>query len=42
MGHLNAHMVLGVLGAIEAGMQALNIAHGTGALAAAARVVAAP
>lgn len=42
MGHLNAHMVLGVLGAMEAGMQALDIAHGTGALAAAARVVAAP
>lgn len=42
MGHLNAHMVLGVLGAMEAGMQALDIAHGTGALAAAAGVVAVP
>ncbi len=41
MGHLNAHMVLGALGAIEAGMQALGIAHGAGALAAAAGVVAA-
>ncbi|TNC51831.1 aminotransferase class V-fold PLP-dependent enzyme [Rubellimicrobium rubrum] len=40
MGHVNAHMVLGVLGAIEAGLGALNIARGPGALEAAARVVA--
>ena len=40
MGHVNAHMVLGVLGVIEAGMDALGIAHGEGALAAAARVIA--
>ncbi|KAA2311467.1 alanine--glyoxylate aminotransferase family protein [Pseudooceanicola sediminis] len=41
MGHLNAHMVLGALGVIEAGMQAVQIPHGKGALAAAAEVVAA-
>jgi len=40
MGHVNAHMVLGVLAVIEAGMIALDIEHGEGALAAAARVVA--
>ncbi len=40
MGHVNAHMVLGMLGTIEAGLVALNIPHGTGALAAAAKVVA--
>jgi alanine-glyoxylate transaminase/serine-glyoxylate transaminase/serine-pyruvate transaminase len=40
MGHVNAHMVLGVLGAIEAGLTALGIPHGRGALDAAADVVA--
>ncbi len=40
MGHVNAHMTLGALAVMEAGMQALGIAHGAGALAAAARVVA--
>lgn len=40
MGHVNAHMVLGVLAVIEAGMVALGIEHGEGALAAAAKVVA--
>ncbi|MDZ7709016.1 MAG: aminotransferase class V-fold PLP-dependent enzyme [Roseovarius sp.] len=40
MGHVNAHMILGALGAIEAGMQALDIPHGQGALAAAAAEVA--
>ncbi len=40
MGHVNAHMLLGVLGVIEAGMDALGIEHGDGALSAAARVVA--
>lgn len=39
MGHVNAHMVLGVLGVIEAGLDALDIEHGEGALAAAAKVV---
>ena len=40
MGHVNAHMVLGVLGVMEAGLTALGIAHGRGALEAAAGVVA--
>ncbi len=40
MGHVNAHMVLGVLGSIEAGLIALDIPHGTGALGAAAAVIA--
>ena len=40
MGHLNAHMVLGVLGTFEAGMIALGIPHGAGGLSAAAKVVA--
>ncbi|MBE3639449.1 pyridoxal-phosphate-dependent aminotransferase family protein [Mangrovicoccus algicola] len=40
MGHVNAHMVLGVLGTIEAGMTALGIPHGKGALEAAAAVCA--
>ena len=41
MGHLNAHMVLGMLGTLEAGMQAIGVHHGPGALGAAARVIAA-
>jgi alanine-glyoxylate transaminase/serine-glyoxylate transaminase/serine-pyruvate transaminase len=41
MGHVNAHMTLGVLAVMEAGMQALNIPHGPGALAAATAVIAA-
>ncbi len=40
MGHVNSHMVLGTLGAIEAGLIALNIPHGKGALDAAAAVCA--
>lgn len=40
MGHVNAHMVLGALAVMEAGLCALNIPHGGGALDAAARVVA--
>lgn len=40
MGHLNAHMVLGMLGTLEAGMQAIGTHHGPGALAAAAKVIA--
>ncbi|HRK42205.1 MAG TPA: aminotransferase class V-fold PLP-dependent enzyme [Gemmobacter sp.] len=40
MGHVNAHMTLGALAVMEAGMQALEIPHGAGALEAAARVVA--
>ena len=41
MGHVNAHMTLGVLGVMEAGMQALGIPHGPGGVAAAAAVIAA-
>lgn len=40
MGHVNAHMVMGTLGAIDAGLKALRIPHGTGALDAAAQIVA--
>lgn len=40
MGHLNAHMVLGMLGTLEAGMQAIGVHHGPGALSAAAGVIA--
>ncbi len=40
MGHVNAHMVLGVLASIEAGMSALKMPHGQGALGAAAQVIA--
>ncbi|MFT5742832.1 MAG: aspartate aminotransferase-like enzyme [Paracoccaceae bacterium] len=40
MGHVNAHMVLGVLGSLDAGLKALNIPHGDGALQSAANVVA--
>lgn len=40
MGHVNAHMTLGVLAVMEAGLTALGIPHGPGALDAAARVVA--
>lgn len=36
MGHVNAHMTLGVLASMQAGMQALGIAHGRGAIEAAA------
>ena len=39
MGHVNAHMTLGALAVMEAGMAALGIAHGPG-LAAATRVMA--
>ncbi len=40
MGHVNAHMVMGVLGCIEAGLQALGIEHGPGGLDAAAAAIA--
>lgn len=36
MGHVNTHMTLGVVAAMEAGMQALGIPHGSGAVEAAA------
>ncbi len=41
MGHLNPHMLLGTLGSIEAGLNALQIPHGAGALEAAAKACAA-
>ncbi len=40
MGHANAAMIIGVLGCMQAGMVALGIPHGPGALDAAARVIA--
>lgn len=40
MGHVNAHMTLGVLGVIEAGLQALGVPHGKNALTAAAAIIA--
>lgn len=41
MGHLNAQMVMGLLGAMQAGFSALDIPYGPGALEAAAKVIAA-
>ncbi|MFN3970899.1 MAG: pyridoxal-phosphate-dependent aminotransferase family protein [Gemmobacter sp.] len=40
MGHVNAHMTLGALAVMEAGMGALGIPHGVGGLQAATRIVA--
>ncbi|MEJ6389711.1 pyridoxal-phosphate-dependent aminotransferase family protein [Gymnodinialimonas ulvae] len=40
MGHVNAHMVLGVLAGLQAGMAALQIPHGPTGLEAAMKVVA--
>lgn len=40
MGHVNAQMVLGVLGSIEAGLSALNIPHTAGGVGAAAQSIA--
>lgn len=40
MGHVNGHMVLGFLGTIDAGLKALDIPHGRGALEAASAVLA--
>lgn len=39
MGHVNGHMIMGMLGGIEAGLTALDIPHGSGALDAAAQVI---
>jgi len=41
MGHVNAQMIMGVLGTMEAGLIALKIPHGKGAVEAAAGVIAA-
>lgn len=40
MGHVNAHMVLGALGSIQASLKAVGVPHGPGALDAAAEVCA--
>ncbi len=40
MGHVNGHMIMGLLGGIEAGLKALDIPHGEGALSAASAVIA--
>jgi alanine-glyoxylate transaminase/serine-glyoxylate transaminase/serine-pyruvate transaminase len=40
MGHVNAHMIMGVLGTIDAGLKALDIPHGRGALEAASAMIA--
>ena len=39
MGHVNGHMIMGLLGGIESGLSALDIPHGSGALEAAAKVI---
>lgn len=40
MGHVNGHMIMGLLGGIETGLTALGIPHSTGAVEAAAKVIA--
>jgi alanine-glyoxylate transaminase/serine-glyoxylate transaminase/serine-pyruvate transaminase len=40
MGHVNAHMVMGVLGTIQAGLAAIEVPFGPGALDAASEIVA--
>ncbi|MEL6751901.1 MAG: alanine--glyoxylate aminotransferase family protein, partial [Pseudomonadota bacterium] len=40
MGHLNIPMLLGTLGAIDAGLKSLNIPNGSGALEAASESLA--
>jgi alanine-glyoxylate transaminase / serine-glyoxylate transaminase / serine-pyruvate transaminase len=40
MGHVNAHMLMGALAVIDAGLKALDIPHGSGALEAAAQSIA--
>jgi len=40
MGHVNGQMILALLGGIEAGMAALDIPRGRGAVDAAAAVIA--
>lgn len=40
MGHVNAHMTLGALAAIDAGLKHLGLPHGPGALEAATSVIA--
>jgi alanine-glyoxylate transaminase/serine-glyoxylate transaminase/serine-pyruvate transaminase len=40
MGHLNIHMIMGTLGAMDTALKALNIPHGENALNAAAKLLA--
>jgi alanine-glyoxylate transaminase/serine-glyoxylate transaminase/serine-pyruvate transaminase len=40
MGHVNAQMIMGALGSVQAGLIALDIPHGVGGLDAAAQVLA--
>ena len=40
MGHVSGHMVMGLLGTVDAGLKALGIPHGAGALEAASAVLA--
>ena len=40
MGHISGHMVMGLLGTVDAGLKALGIPHGAGALEAASAVLA--
>ena len=39
MGHVNTHMILGLLGSVEAGLAALNIPHKPGGVSAAVQVI---
>ena len=41
MGHVNAQMIMGLLATVDAGLKALDIPHGGGAVEAAGRVIAA-
>ncbi|MDJ0820763.1 MAG: aminotransferase class V-fold PLP-dependent enzyme [Paracoccaceae bacterium] len=40
MGHVNAHMILGLVGTVEAGLDALGIPHTTGGVTKAAQIIA--
>ncbi|MGB3408737.1 MAG: aminotransferase class V-fold PLP-dependent enzyme [Jannaschia sp.] len=40
MGHLSGHVMMGTLGGIDAGLKAIGVPHGSGALEAASRVMA--
>ncbi len=41
MGHVNTHMILGLLGSVEAGLAALDIPHRAGGIQAASQVISA-
>lgn len=40
MGHVNAQMIMGMLGTVDAGLKAIGVPHGDGAVSAAAHVIA--